>query len=99
MCIFLARFGMHGIACGSFSIMAWVFLGVSMSSAQPFHFQIAMVGWASHVLVELDCYMDQKLGEADICMIENMAQWSLKQIVDHCKATDLVTLDPDYGLR
>jgi len=33
MCIFLSRFGMHGVACGSFSLMAWVFLGVIVFSA------------------------------------------------------------------
>ena len=30
MCIFLAIFGMHGIAFGSFIAMEWVFLGVTM---------------------------------------------------------------------
>ena len=29
---FLARFGMHGIACGSFVVMAWVLPGVTVFS-------------------------------------------------------------------
>jgi len=33
MCTFLARFGMHGIACGSFVVMAWVFPSVTVFSA------------------------------------------------------------------
>jgi len=32
-CIFLARFGMHDIAFGSFAVVAWVFLGVTVFSA------------------------------------------------------------------
>jgi len=43
MCVFLAKFGMQGISWGSFDFMAWVFLGVIVILAQPFHFLIAMV--------------------------------------------------------
>ena len=43
ICIFLTRFGMPGIACGSFAVMAWVFQGVTMFLTQPYHFLISMV--------------------------------------------------------
>ena len=33
MCVFLARLCMHGIACSSFVVMAWVFPGVTVFSA------------------------------------------------------------------
>jgi len=33
MCFFLARFCIHGITCGYFVVMAWVFPGVIMFSA------------------------------------------------------------------
>ena len=66
MCIFLARFDMHGIVCAYFFVMAWVLPGVIMFSAYIFHFPIAMVSWGSHVLVEMDCQMDSKLSGLDL---------------------------------
>jgi len=33
MCVFLARFCMHGISCGSFVVVAWVLLGVTLFSS------------------------------------------------------------------
>ena len=33
MCYFLSRFGMHGITCGSFFVVAWVWPGVIVFSA------------------------------------------------------------------
>ena len=33
MCIFLPRFGMHGIACASFAVVAWVLQGVTIFSS------------------------------------------------------------------
>ena len=66
---FLDRYGMHGIACGSFLSWHGFFPGVTVFSAQPFHFRIAMVLWSSHVLVQLDYWMDSKLNDVDILIL------------------------------
>lgn len=66
-----------------FSIMAWVFLGVTMffSLALPFLDSHGVMGFSC--LVEPNCQMDSNLSEVDL---------------RNDRTHNLVTPEPDYGL-
>jgi len=43
--------------------LAWVFLGVIVALALPYHLMIAMVLWGSLISGDFDCQMVLELGE------------------------------------
>ena len=63
MCILLARFCIHDIACGYFTVVAWGFPGVKVVFNLAFPFSDSHVVMGFFHLVELDCQMVLKLSE------------------------------------
>lgn len=73
MCDFLTIFDMHGIACGSFVVMACVFPSAKLLFSLAFPFPHNLDEMGSHTSVELDCRMDSKLGGVDLQNGKHMA--------------------------
>ena len=72
MCIFLAIFDMHDIACGYFGHgMGFTRCDSVFSLALPFLDSLDKMG--SHTSVELDCRADSKLSGVDLQNDKHMA--------------------------